>query len=169
MRCRLPWRDPRSARRPPSRARWVSHPGPRYRRPPRGSPPARRRSTAHRCDGWSGRPPDVGAWRCPRSLCGRGDGAAGAPFAWFSRPSGGTSLRCLAGLLPHVLVLVADPFALVGLGLADLPDVGGHLADLRLVVATNHDLGRRGDLELDPIRLLDEDGMGVPDLHLQIL
>ena len=69
----------------------VSHPDLGDRRPPRGSPPARHRSTVRRCDGWTGTPPDVGARRCPRSPCERGRGDAGAPFAWSSRPSGGTS------------------------------------------------------------------------------
>src|SRR6476661_6991146 len=48
-------------------------------------------------------------------------------------------LRRLAGLAQHALVGVADALALVRLGLADLADVGGHLADELLVEALHRD------------------------------
>src|SRR5439155_15457286 len=95
----------------------------------------------------------------------RDGGAVPRASPWL--PSRST-LRGLAGLLADDLVLVADPLALVGLGLADLPDVRGRLADELLVAATDDD-GRRGrNLELDPGRVRDEDRVRVPHLDLQI-
>ena len=52
---------------------------------------------------------------------------------------------------------VAHALALVGLGLADRPDVGGDLADHLLVDALHHDAGRR--------RHLEGDAVGGVDLH----
>ena len=51
-------------------------------------------------------------------------------------------LARLPGLLGDVLPEVPDALALVGLGLADLADVGGHLADGLLVDAPNDDAVR---------------------------
>src|SRR4029453_9829877 len=84
-------------------------------------------------------------------------------------PSGGRTLRCLAGLLADVLVLVADPLALVGLGLADLPDVGRDLPHELLVVAPHHDLGRRRGLELDPLDRGHRDRVREPHLDFERL
>src|SRR4249920_183872 len=57
----------------------------------------------------------------------------------------------LPGLAQHALAGVADALALVRLGLADLADVGGHLADELLVDARHHDAVRRGHLEGDAV------------------
>src|SRR2546430_6839137 len=57
------------------------------------------------------------------------------------------SLTRLPGLALHVLAGVADALALVGLGLADLADVGGDLTDHLLVDALDHD--SRGDRHLE--------------------
>src|SRR5215471_15681745 len=65
------------------------------------------------------------------------------------------SLACLAGLALHALAQVAHALALVGLGLADLANVGGDLANRLLVDAAHGDPGRRRYLELDALRRLD--------------
>src|SRR6188768_2552556 len=62
-----------------------------------------------------------------------------------------TSLARLSGLALDVLAGVPDALALVRLGLADLANVGGHLADLLLVDAPHDDPGRDGHLELDAV------------------
>src|SRR5690348_2892121 len=62
-----------------------------------------------------------------------------------------SSLGRLPGLPEHPLVGVADALALVGLGLADLADVGGDLADELLVGAPHRDAGRRRHLEGHPV------------------
>src|SRR4029453_8721084 len=56
------------------------------------------------------------------------------------------SLRRLARLAKDALVGVADALALVGLGLADLADVGCDLADQLLVGTLDRDAGRRRNL-----------------------
>src|SRR5690348_8194953 len=53
----------------------------------------------------------------------------------------------LAGLAPHALADVPDALALVRLGLAELADVGGDLADELLVEATHDDARRLRHLE----------------------
>src|SRR5439155_6900476 len=121
---------------------------------------------ARRCAGSTGTP-RVGA--VPRSRRRPFEPAGDAepwppwtpPCACLPRPLGG-----LAGLLPHVLAFVPNALALVGLRLADLPDVGGHLADLLLVYAPDHDPGRRRHLELDAGRRLDRDRVGKPQRKL---
>src|SRR2546421_5122054 len=75
-------------------------------------------------------------------------------------------LRRLAGLAQHALVDVADALALVRLGLADLADVGGHLADQLLVEAAHRDAGGRRYLELDSLRCVDRDGVREPELEV---
>ena len=60
-------------------------------------------------------------------------------------------LAALPALRMHAFAGVADPLALVGLGLAELSDVGSHLADLLLVDALHDDAGGRGDLEGDAL------------------
>src|ERR671918_1792471 len=79
------------------------------------------------------------------------------------RPLGG-----LAGLLPHVLALVADTLALVRLGLPNLSHVGGDLADELLVDALHHDAVRGGDLELDPVGWNHGHGVREANLELQV-
>src|SRR3990172_9337301 len=165
-----PWRaGPGARRRPwPSRSCPRRRPSPLGPTPPRWSAPRRRRSAARRCDGWTGTRPGAAAAPTRPPCGGPGRGGERAPSAWSSHPSGGT-LRGLTGLLAHVFVLVADPLALVGLGLADLADVGGDLADLLLVVAAHHDRGGRGGFELDPIGRGHVDRVRVPHLDLEIL
>src|SRR5215510_6827287 len=65
-------------------------------------------------------------------------------FVWLIARS--SSLRRLAGLAQDALVDVPDPLALVGLGLADLADVGRDLADQLLVDALHGDAVRRRHL-----------------------
>src|SRR5262245_30136298 len=62
------------------------------------------------------------------------------------------SLRRLAGLAQDALVGVADPLALVGLGLADLANVGRDLTHQLLVGPLDRDAGGRGHLEGDALR-----------------
>ena len=66
-------------------------------------------------------------------------------------------LTGLAGLADDVLALVADALALVRLGLAEVADLGGHLADPLLVDATHDDLRGCRHLEADAV------GCGVVD------
>src|SRR6266550_6392005 len=66
----------------------------------------------------------------------------------------------LAGLAQDALAGVADALALVGLGLADLADVGRHLADQLLVGPPDGDAGRGRNLEGDPLGGIDVDGVG---------
>ena len=73
----------------------------------------------------------------------------------------------LTGLTPDHLALVTDPLALVGLGLANGADVGGHLADGLLVDADDIDAGVGGHLEGDPLGGLHLDGVAVADGQLQ--
>src|SRR6476469_8913862 len=72
-------------------------------------------------------------------------------YLWISTARVPASLRRLAGLAEDALVGVADALALVRLGLADLADVGRHLAHELLVEALDGDTGRRGDLEGDAL------------------
>src|SRR5436190_2069687 len=58
---------------------------------------------------------------------------------WFILPSMGPASLLLAFLALDVLALVADAFALIGLGRARGADHGGHLADLLLVDARHRD------------------------------
>src|SRR5690242_17576966 len=78
------------------------------------------------------------------------------------------SLGRLPGLPEHPLVGVADALALVGLGLADLADVGGDLADELLVGAPHRDAGRRRDLEGHPVGGVDVDRVREPELQLEL-
>src|SRR3546814_7291982 len=68
-------------------------------------------------------------------------------------------LARLSGLLGDVLAEVPDALALVGLGLADLADVGGALADRLLVDAPDHYAVRSGHLEGDAGGGVDGHGM----------
>src|SRR5262245_45894705 len=76
-------------------------------------------------------------------------------------------LRRLAGLAQHALVDVADALALVGLGLADLADVGGHLADELLVEALHRDAGGAGHLELHAVGRVDRDRVREAELQVE--
>src|SRR3546814_4063181 len=73
----------------------------------------------------------------------------------------------LAGLADDVLALVPHALALVRLGLAEVADLGGHLADLLLVDAADHDLGGGRDLEGDAVGGLVVDGVAVAQCQLE--
>src|SRR3954451_18740540 len=92
--------------------------------------------------------------------------------AWWSAPrrSGRTGWAscALADLPGHVLALVADPLALVGLGRPLLADHRGDLAHLLLGRALDDDARGLRHLELDALRRLDRHGMGVPERELQV-
>ena len=53
-------------------------------------------------------------------------------------------LTCLTSLAADLLFQVLDAFAFIGLGRADLADVGRHLADLLLVIPMHLDLAGLG-------------------------
>src|SRR5258705_6882112 len=74
----------------------------------------------------------------------------------------------LAGLAQNALAGVTDALALVGLGLADLADVGRHLADQLLVGPPDRDSGGARDLERDPVGGVHLDGMGEAEGQLQL-
>jgi hypothetical protein len=71
-------------------------------------------------------------------------------------------LAGLAGLAADHFARVADTLALVGLGLAGGADSGGHLADELLVDADDGQLRGRLQVEADPFRRVDLDGMTTP-------
>src|SRR4051794_35759825 len=167
-RCRRPSPAARAARRPPWP--WPScRPRPSPRRPTRSRScgPRRRRSAGRRRAGSNGRRPGAAHPRCRPGACAPGRAGGCARGASSRRPSL-ACLRGLAGLLPDELALVPNALALVRLGLADLADVGGDLADLLLVVAPDRDPRRRGDLELDALRCLDVDRVREPQRELQV-
>ena len=102
----------------------------------------RRRSAARRCAGWIGTRRAAAARRCRRSSSA--PGVCRRTRAWrlgLRHPSRGSAFAALPRLLADVLALVPDALALVGLGLADLPDLGGHLADQLLVDAAHRRCG----------------------------
>src|SRR5689334_17939555 len=78
-----------------------------------------------------------------------------------------SSLGRLPGLPEHPLVGVADALALVGLGLADLADVGGDLADELLVDARHLDARRDGRGEGDALGGVDVHRVAEPQRHLE--
>src|SRR5262249_54473217 len=79
-----------------------------------------------------------------------------------------SSLRRLAGLAEDALGGVADALALVGLGLADLADVGRDLPHELLVGPLDRDAGGRGHLEGDALRRVDRHGVREPELELEL-
>ena len=70
-------------------------------------------------------------------------------------------------LREHSFVGVAHALALVGLGLAELADVGGDLAHLFLVDALDDDPRRDGHLEGDAFGGVDDDGVGEAERELE--
>src|SRR5438046_852687 len=76
------------------------------------------------------------------------------------------SLRRLPGLALHVLARIAHSLALVGLGLADLADVGGDLADDLLVDPLHRDPGGHRHLEGDAVGRVDDDRVAEPEGEL---
>src|SRR3954469_7322611 len=89
----------------------------------------------------------------------------------MTRPSPSSSccsLAGLAGLAHHVFAAVANPLALVGLGLAELADVGGHLADQLLVDALDAEPRLVLDREGDAVGGVEDDRVAVAELELQL-
>src|SRR5256714_4795264 len=74
----------------------------------------------------------------------------------------------LAHLASHVLALVADALALVGLGRALLADVGGDLADHLLGDPLDDDARRLRDLEGDALGRLDGHRVRVAERELDV-
>src|SRR5581483_365179 len=77
-------------------------------------------------------------------------------------------LGTLTNLSADVLALVANALALVRLGRAYLPDLGGRLADHLLVDAAHDDLRRHRHLERDALARLDLHRVRVADLQLEV-
>src|SRR5438045_6252085 len=73
----------------------------------------------------------------------------------------------LTGLAQDALAGVADALALVGLGLADLADIGRHLADELLVEAPDGDPGGGRHLEGDAVGGVGVDRMREAEGHLE--
>src|SRR5688572_431069 len=80
-----------------------------------------------------------------------------------------SSLARLPGLLGDVLAEVPDALALVGLGLADLADVGGDLADRLLVDALHDDAVRGGGLEADALGGVDRDRVAEAEGEIELV
>src|SRR5574344_939650 len=77
-------------------------------------------------------------------------------------------LAGLAGLAPDHFAGVHDTLALVGLGLAELADVGGHLAHELTVDAGHHDVGVLLPRDLDALGGIVEDGMAVAEVQTEL-
>src|SRR5438045_7441467 len=77
-------------------------------------------------------------------------------------------LAGLAGLAADLLAGVANALALVRLGLAGRADPGGDLADELLVDAEDGQPGRVLDLEADPGRRIDLNGVAVSEVELEL-
>src|SRR4051794_21823454 len=91
-------------------------------------------------------------WRRRRGARDRAQRGSGSNPRRRQDPSmaSGPSLRCFPCFALDVLARVPDTLALVRLGLADLADVGGHLADGLLVDPLHDDASRLGHFEADP-------------------
>src|SRR4051794_13498463 len=126
-----------------------------------------RRSPGRRCACSSGTRPSAAEWPRPGSSCEAGCGGAAGRRASSSSKSSWL-LRRLPGLAQHALAGVTDALALVGLGLADLADVGGDLADRLLVDALHDDAGRRRHLERDAVGRLDRDRVTEPEGEIEL-
>src|SRR3954452_717404 len=125
---RRPWPAWPAARRPSWPAPWSRACGD----PPLSTPPRpacgrdRRRSAGPGRRDWSERRTAGDARRCRAPWLAPGGAGACGTGAWSPRSC------ALADLPGHVLALVADALALVGLGGAHLADARGHLAHLLL-------------------------------------
>src|SRR5690349_14360496 len=111
--------------------------------------------------------------RFERKTTSRGRSAVPRTFArtrrWRRRRASLTvRLGTLTDLSPHVLPFVADALALVGLGRANLADLGGRLADHLLVRSLDDDLGRRRHFERDAGAWLDRDRVRVANGELEV-
>src|SRR5436190_1464152 len=82
--------------------------------------------------------------------------------------SRGEPLSPLSDLPANVLALVANAFALVGLGRTHLADLRGDLTDLLLRDALDDDLGRGRNLEGDALRRLDHNRMRIADVEPEV-
>src|SRR5919112_6754991 len=78
------------------------------------------------------------------------------------------SLTCLSDLATDVLTRVANALALVRLGLAQLADLGGGLADQLLVDALDAEPGRPVHREGDALGRVERDRVAVAELELQL-
>src|SRR3954470_17364572 len=78
------------------------------------------------------------------------------------------SLTSLSDLAADVLAGVPDALALVRLGLAELADVGGDLADQLLVDALDAEAGLVLDRERDAVGRVEDDRVAVAELELQL-
>src|SRR4051794_16887028 len=77
-------------------------------------------------------------------------------------------LTGLSDLATDLLACVANALALVRVGLAQLADVGGDLADQLLVDALHREAGRVLDGKVDAVRSLDGDGVAVAEGELEV-
>src|SRR5438132_428562 len=77
-------------------------------------------------------------------------------------------LPCLTGLAANLLALVPHALALVRVGLAELADVGGNLANLLLVDALDDEARGRLDPEGDALRSRDEHWVRVAERELEV-
>src|SRR5215467_2659353 len=78
-------------------------------------------------------------------------------------------LLLLRFLEDDLLVRVAHALALVGLGGAVGPHLGGDLPDELLVQPLDHDLGLRGRFHLDALRHRVDDGMREAEREVQLV
>src|SRR5207344_3494526 len=90
-------------------------------------------------------------------------GGAGAVGASWRRS------RALAHLPRHVLALVADALALVGLRRTLLADVRGDLADQLLADALHDDSRGLGHVELDAVGRLHRNRVRVAERELEVV
>src|SRR5664279_5115 len=79
-----------------------------------------------------------------------------------------SSLTCLSDLAPDNLAGVPHTLTLVGIGLAQLADVRGDLADQLLVDALDPEPDRGFDDEGDALRRLDRDRVRVAEGELEV-
>src|SRR5690606_8499505 len=116
----------------------------------------------------NGTPRGAAARPSPPPSPARGrDGARGAPHASSVHASPALLTSCLAGLAPDDFALVLDALALVGLRLAQVADLRGHLAHDFLVRTLDHDLRRLRRRQLDARRCLVLDLVRIPQRQLQ--
>src|SRR3954471_15293265 len=85
-----------------------------------------------------------------------------------SQPFQLSSLGRLTGLALHVLACIPHALALVGLGLADLADVGRHLADRLLVDTAHGDARRNRHFEGHAVGRVDDHGMAEAEGELDL-
>src|SRR5690606_26910752 len=79
-----------------------------------------------------------------------------------------SACRGLAWLEAHLLAGVPDTLAVVGVGRAQRPDVGGDLSDRLLVDAADADLGRLRSFDLDALGRLDDHGVREAEAELEV-